>query len=138
MAGFLSDVQMDAVLDSLWGSGVPSTWYVALMTLAPDTEGNGGTEAAWSGYARVAVTNDPTEWPAAAAGVKVNANELDYGTAGSGPTDLVGFAFVDDPTAPIDTGNFYAYVELTGAPVSVVNGAPVKFPAGNIDLTRCA
>ncbi len=134
---FFSDDQMDAVLDSVWGSSTPTTWYVALMVVAPGTDGTGGTEASWSGYAAVAVTNDATEWPAAASGLKSNANELDYGSAGSGPSDLVGFAFYDHPTLRLPA-NFFAYVELTGAPVTVVNGAPVKFPAGNIDLTRCA
>lgn len=49
----------------------PATVYVALYT-APPTDAGGGTEVATGSYARVAVTNNATNWPAAVNGVKRN------------------------------------------------------------------
>ncbi len=138
---FFQDDVMDAILDDAFGNfsgNYPVTYYVALMTTTPDPDGTGGVEAAYTDYARFAVSNDPTEFPAAAAGAKSNANEWDYGTAGSGPTTIVSFAFVDDPTAPIDASNLYAVVDVTGGTLIVNNGADVKFPAEGVVLTRCA
>lgn len=140
MAGFFQTDVQDAILDRYWGGGAPDapvTWYIALFTTMPDADGTGGVEAAWSGYARAAVTNDATEWPAAAAGVKSNANEIDYGTAGSGPTNVVGFGFYDDPTSVLPA-HFWAAVDVTGGTVTINNGADVKFPALAIDLGGCA
>lgn len=140
MAGFFTDPYAENLLDYYWG-GVdpipdtpPVTWYVGLFTTMPDPDGTGGVEAAWTGYARVASTNDLTEWPAAAAGLKSNANALDYGSAASGPTSVVGFGFFDDPTV----GNLWFAVDVTGGVVVVNNGADAVFPPGSIDLSRCA
>lgn len=137
MTAFFTDAQMDAILDSYWGSGTPATWYVALFTVAPGVDGTGGTEAAYTGYSRVAVTNNATEWPAAAAGLKSNANALAYGVAGSGPTNVVAFGFYDHPTLATAV-HLFAVVAITGAPVPINNGADVTVASGAIDLTRCA
>lgn len=142
MAGFFQTDVQDAILDAYWGNsgliaGVPATWYLALFTTMPDADGNGGVEAAWSGYSRAVVANDSTEWPGAVAGEKSNANEIDYGTAGSGPTLVVGFGFYDDPTSVLPA-NFFAGVDVTGGTVTINNGADVKFPAEAIDLGGCA
>lgn len=134
---FLTDAQMDAVLDSYWGDGSPVTWYIALFTTLPATDGTGGVEAAYTAYARAAVTNDATNWPAAAAGLKSNGTLISYGVAGSGPTVVLGFGFYDHPTLATPV-HLFAVVDLTGAPVTINNGADVDFPIGAIDLTRCA
>lgn len=135
---FLTDDFMDEVLDQIWGddAGVtpPATWYIALFTTMPGTDGTGGVEAAFTDYARVAVSNDLTEWPAAVAGVKTNANPVDYGIAGSGPTTIVGFGFLDDPTA----GDLWYACEVTGGTVIIGNGADASFSSGAIVVTRCA
>lgn len=137
MAGFFTDTYMNTLLDEYWGDQSPDTppgtWYLALFTTMPATDGTGGVEAAWSGYARQASTNDPTEWPAAVAGVKSNANPIDYGTAGSGPTSIVGFGFYDDPSA----GNLWFAAEVTGGPVVVNDGADAVFEDGAIVIQPC-
>lgn len=137
MPAFLADDVLESVLDSLWGSGTPATWYIALFTVAPGTDGSGGTEAAYTAYARASSTNNATEWPAAAARVKSNANPIDFGVAGSGPTVIVGFGFYDDPTSVLEA-HFFAYVPVTGGTVTINNGADVVFQTGSIDLTGCA
>ncbi len=141
MPAFLEDDTLADVLDHLWGAvaapAAPATWYIALFTVAPGTDGSGGTEASYTAYARAPVTNDATEWPNTISRVKSNANDIDFGVAGSGPTSIVGFGFYDDPTSVLEA-NFFAYVPVTSPPVVINNGADVKFLAGDIDLTGCA
>lgn len=139
---FLVDDLMTSVLDQFWGdagaTSPPATYYIALFTVTPDTDGTGGTEAAYTDYARFAVTNDATEFPTASGSppVKSNANEWDFGVAGSGPTNVVSLGFYDDPTAT-SAANLWAVVDLTGAPIPINNGADVKILGGSLDLTGC-
>ena len=138
MTGFLQDTRLAAVLDSIWGSGTPATFYVALFTTAPGTDGTGGVEAAYTGYSRFSVTNNATEFPAAAGSppVKSNANDWDFGVAGSGPTNVVAVGFYDDPTSTL-ASHLWAVVDLTGSPVTINSGADVKILASTLDLTGC-
>lgn len=135
---FLEDDKLADVLDSIFGSGTPASFYVALFTVAPGTDGTGGTEAAYTDYDRFAVTNDSGEFPAASGSppVKSNANDWDYGVAGSGPTDVVALGFYDDPSSVLPA-NLWAVVDITGAPITINNGADVKILATTLDLTGC-
>lgn len=85
MAGFKSNYLRLEILDHILGGADytrPATVYVALYTVAP-TAGTAGTEVSTSGtgYARLAVTNDATSWPAAASSLKKNGIAFDFGTA---------------------------------------------------------
>lgn len=61
-----SDARKRAVLDRELGSGSPTaTWYWALSTTEPQPDGTGFTEPVGNSYARVAKTNNPTNFPAA-------------------------------------------------------------------------
>lgn len=135
---FLTDTQLAAILDQLFGSSDPTTFYVALFTTAPATDGTGGVEAAYTDYSRFAVTNDATEFPNASGSppVKSNANDWDYGTAGSGPTDVVAFGFYNDPTST-SAADLIAVVAITDEPVAINNGADVKVLNGTLDLGGC-
>lgn len=140
---FLQDDVMDAVLDGLFGDAgsvvPPGTYYIALFTVAPDPDGTGGTEASYTDYDRFAVSNDASEFPAASGSppIKTNANDWDFGIAGSGPTNVVAIGFYDDPSST-SAADLWAVVDLTGAPVPINNGADVKILAGALDLTGCA
>ena len=66
MAGGKADYLESAQLnESLGGTAyaAPATTYVALYSASP-TDASAGTELAGGGYARVAVTNNTTNWPA--------------------------------------------------------------------------
>lgn len=76
-----SEDYANEVLDNYLGSGSPATVYVGLYTSAPAADGTGGTEVTGGSYARAAVTNDATNWPAAAARTKSNANSIAFATA---------------------------------------------------------
>lgn len=142
MAGLI-DPYLDEVLDYYFGavsppaSVPPATWFVGLFETLPADSGSGGTEVAWSGYARQSVSNDLTEWPDAAAGAKSNANPIDFGTAGSGPTDVRGVGIWDN-VALTGAAHLWYWNELTGQPISVPNGADFSFSAGALVISRCA
>jgi hypothetical protein len=143
MSGFYKDAHQGAITGEMFGSRAsfptpPGTYYVALFTTMPGTTGSGGVEASYTGYARFAVANSSGEFgaPAGSPPVVSNTNDWDFGIAGSGPTSVVGFGFYDDPTSTA-TAHFFAAVTLTGAPVTINNGADVKFLAGAVDLGGC-
>lgn len=141
MAGLI-DPYLEDVLDFYWGGVAPvtptppATWYVGLFTAAPADAGTGGTEAAYTGYTRQAVTNNPTEWPAASGGAKSNANPIDFGIAGSGPTALVAVGFWDDPTLT-GAAHLWYWNLLTGTPISLPNGGNFSFSTGQLVIDRC-
>jgi hypothetical protein len=76
-----STTYANTILDALLGSGAPATLYIGLYTASPNPDGTGGTEVTGGSYARVAVTNDATHWPAAAGGSKHNALAVTFATA---------------------------------------------------------
>lgn len=136
MSGLI-DTRMDVLLDEYWGAQAaatpPVTWYIGLFTTLPANDGTGGVEAAFTGYARQPSTNNLTEWPAAAAGVKANGSVIDYGVAASGPTAIVGFGFFD----AVSAGNLWAFAPVTSSPVSIPNGGDASFAVGAIVIDRC-
>lgn len=74
--GRLSDADANALLDSLYGSGTPATRYYGLSTTQPANDGTNITEPSGGSYARVAVTNNSTNWPAASARAKSNGTAM--------------------------------------------------------------
>lgn len=114
----------------------PATVYVALYSVTPG-DGGGGTEATGSGYARLAVTNNATNFPAASGdspGTKANGTVFTFATPTgdwSGGADMVAFGIHDDPTA----GNLLIWGALT-VPKPALNGDPVFFPIGALTWTE--
>jgi hypothetical protein len=81
--GAMSDFLENELLDHILGGADyarPATVYVALYTAVP-TDAGGGTEVAGGSYARAAVTNNSTNFPAAVAGSKGNAVALTFPAA---------------------------------------------------------
>lgn len=79
-----TDYLENEVLDHILGGADfvrPASVYIALSTTTPAENGSGFTEPAVGAYARVAVTNNATEWPAASSGSKANANAVQFPTA---------------------------------------------------------
>jgi hypothetical protein len=122
----LSDTYETTTLNWLFTSGAvtrPTTWFIALYTVAP-TDSTAGTEVTGGSYARQAVTmtitgdtasNSATvEWPAASAS---------WGT-------VVAAAIMDASTG----GNIITYGTLT-ASKAIGSGDVFRFPAGDFDVT---
>ena len=85
-----STAYANEVLDALFGSGSPATLYIALYTAMPNADGTGGTEVSGGSYARAAVTNNATNFPAASGGSKSNGTAINFATASAGWGNIVG------------------------------------------------
>lgn len=135
MASGLSDYFENAVLGHLFGNQaltVPGTYYVGLWTATLSDSSTGSTAGEPSGgaYARVAVTNNGSNWDAVSGGATANTNLIAFpmATASWGTITYVGIC--DASTA----GNMIAYAELT-TPVTVSTYDTVLFQPGDLDIT---
>jgi len=133
MAGSKSDFLENELLDHVLGGGDysrPATVYVALFTVAPSDSG-GGTEVSGGSYARVAVTNNATNWPAASGGAKSNGTEIAFPEATASWGTVVAFAIFDAETG----GNMLYWADLTTSK-SIDSGDTAKFAVGDLDITE--
>lgn len=128
--GSLSDYYENAILDYVAGGGGDprkSTLYFALYTVAP-TDSGGGTEMTtdnWSNYARVAVTNNNTNFPSTSSRTKTNGTDISWGTASSSDDDVAVAVGLFDASSG---GNLLMWDAI--ASITVQNGNTVKIPAG--------
>lgn len=132
MAGSFSDFLELEVLDHVFGAATytaPATLYVAAYTAAP-TDAGGGTEATGGSYARVAVTNNATNFPAASAGAKANGTAITFPTATASWGTIVAAAILDAATA----GNFLGWCDLAVSK-AVGSGDTLQFAVGDLDIT---
>ena len=84
-----SQPRLRALLDADFGSGTPATWYLAAFLTMPAADGTGGVEPAVGSYARVAVTNNGTNWPVATTVSGVTTVESTYFLSGGTTADTV-------------------------------------------------
>jgi len=130
--GSFSNFLENELLDHVFGNAAytaPATLYVALFTATPSDAG-GGTEVSGGSYARVAVTNNATNFPAASAGVKSNGTAITFPMATASWGTVAAFGIFDAVTA----GNLLAWGALS-ASRAVANLDIVYFPAGDLDIT---
>jgi hypothetical protein len=133
MAGSKSDYLENKLLDHVLGNTAytaPTTVYIALYTVAP-TDSGGGTEVSGGSYARVAITNNTTNFPAASGGSKSNGTDITFPTATADWGTVVAFGIFDLSTG----GNLLYWATLTTSK-SILNGDTAKFTAGNITITE--
>lgn len=134
MAG-KSDWLENKVLDHLLGGPDlvrPGTIYVALFTVAPTADaGTGGTEVTGGAYARVGVTNNTTNFPAATGGVKSNGAVITFPTATAPWGTIVAFGIYDALTA----GNLLFWNVVTANKVISTNDI-AQFPIGSLVFTE--
>jgi hypothetical protein len=133
MAGSKSDYLENKLLDHVLGGGDysrPATVYIALFTVAP-TDAGGGTEVSGTGYSRKAVTNNDTNWPAAASGAKSNGTDITFDEATGDWGTVVALGIFDAASG----GNLLYWCDLTVSK-TINSGDTAKFAAGDIDLTE--
>ena len=133
MAGSKSDYLENEILDHVLGNAAytaPATVYIALFTVAP-TDAGGGTEVTGGSYARKAVTNDVTNWPAAASGAKANGTDITFAEATADWGTVVAMAIFDAVTA----GNMLYWGDLTVSK-AINSGDTAKFATGDIDISE--
>lgn len=128
MAGF-SNYGENLVLTWLLTTGSatrPTSWYIALYTVAPG-EGGGGTEVSGGSYARQAATftvsgTAPTE--------ATNSAAIEFPTATASWGTVVAAAIFDASTS----GNMLAFANLDTSK-AIDSGDVLRFNAGALDLT---
>lgn len=132
MAGSFSDYLENKVLDEVFGAtafAAPATVYVELYTAAPSDAG-GGTPVSGGSYARLAVTNNTTNFPNASGGSKTNGTAFTWGAASANWGTIVAMGFFDASSA----GNLLAWADLTTSK-AVNTGDIASFPASSITIT---
>jgi len=130
--GAASDYLENKILDHILGKvtyTAPDTVYIGLAAEVND-DGSISGEPTEASYARVAVTNNATNFPAASNGSKSNGTDIVFGEA-TGDWGTVNYAFIADA----DTGgNVLLYGGLT-TPKTINSGDIVKFSTGNLTFT---
>jgi hypothetical protein len=128
-----SDFLENKTLDHILGGPDyvrPATVYLGLFTSAP-ADGSAGTEVAGGAYARAAVTNDASHWPAAAGGVKSNGAAITFAQATAPWGTVVAFAVFDALVA----GNMLFWGVLT-VNKTVATGDTPSYPIGSLVFTE--
>lgn len=131
--GTFSDFLENELLDHVFGNAAytaPATLYLAAFTVAPNDAGTGGTECTGGSYARLAVTNNATNFPAASGGAKSNGVAFEFieATAGWGTVVFIG---VYDA---VSGGNFLGGGTLAVSQ-TVNTGNILRVKIGDMDLT---
>jgi hypothetical protein len=133
MGSFADFLELE-LLDHVFGNAAytaPATLYVALYTVTPTDASASGTEVTGGSYARVAVTNNATNWPAASGGAKANGTAITFPAPTANWGTVVAFAIYDAATV----GNELAWGALT-VNKTINNGdAAPSFAVGDLDIT---
>jgi hypothetical protein len=120
----VSTAEAAQILNKVFGGTnftAETTWYVGLLS--------GGTELTGSGYARVAVTNNTTNWPAISANVKTNGTAITFPAASADwlTADEVGIWVASSGGSP-------KYRDALEIPVTVRSGQTREFEAGALTI----
>jgi len=108
----------------------PATVYIALYTATPSDSG-GGTEVSAASYARKAVTNNSTNFPAASGGGKANGTVIEFVTAEESWGTVVAWGIFDALT-----GGNLMYWGLLTVEKEISQGDEIRFPVDALTLTE--
>lgn len=132
MPGSKSDYLENKILDLVVGGQAyspPASLYFGLLTVAP-TDAGGGTEVTGGGYARVAVTNNLTNFPAASAGSKQNASPITWPGATAAWGTAVAVGIYDAASG----GNLLFWTTISNKLIDTND--IVSIPANNLTITE--
>lgn len=131
--GYISDRIANSLVDELFG-GVgytpPATLYIGLSLQAPGDAGSSDTPPTGSGYARVAKTNNTTNFPSASSRQKTNGTAVTFPTATGGSWGTVTHWTVYE-SATGGTADFVGWGTLD-APQTVNAGTYLEFGTGSM------
>lgn len=108
---------------------VPTTLYFGLSTTAINIDGTGATEPSGGSYARVALTNNKTNWSVASNGIITNSTAITFPTSTASWGTITYVAIWDALTV----GNIWWYDALTPSR-SVASSTTVLFAIGAVTV----
>jgi hypothetical protein len=122
------------VLDSVFGGvalSMPGQWFVALSTSTPTEAGANFSEPSSGAYARVAVTNNLTNFPSAVNGSKTNGTAITFpeSTTSWGTITYIGFF-------NLASGGSLYYYEALPVSKAVAANTTVYFSIGSLTLSN--
>jgi len=133
MAGGIHPDLANDLLDHLLGGGDYTrlgSVYVGLFIVMPSLAGSGFTEASGGGYARQAVTNNATNFPAASSGAKKNGTAISWSAFSAAIGTVLGAGIWDASTS----GKLLAWANLSSA-IYVASGQGFEIPANGLTFT---
>jgi hypothetical protein len=114
-----------------YSGGLPATYYVGLSTSTINFDGTGATEPTGIGsYARVALTNNKTNWAVASNGVLTNATAVNFAESSASWGTVTNVGLWDALTA----GNIWWFDALSPSR-AVASLTTVIFSVGAITVT---
>jgi hypothetical protein len=127
-----------ASLDHVFGGTTftaSGTLYVGLSTTTPAEDGTNFTEPATaSGYARVGIINNKTNWSTASqvstSGEVHNRTAITFPTSTGNWGTITHFGIFDNPT----TGNLYLQAALSGGPQTININNQISFSSGTLKI----
>lgn len=131
--GSFTDYLENKVLDHILGGPDytrPATVYVGLSTTTITDAGGNITEPVGNAYARISVTNNATNWPAASGGSKSNGVELQFPEATGAWGTVIDF-FLSDASSG---GNIMGYGTLP-VPKSPTAGDILRYQVDALEVT---
>ena len=138
MAGSKSNYLENKLLDAVLGGpafSLPANVYIALSTAAYSETATGASmnevSTSGTGYARVAIANNTTNWPAASNGIKANANAITFPAATAAWGTVLSFYIVDAAT----NGNVLYGGDLASSR-TVNSGDTCSFATSAITITE--
>lgn len=141
MTNTLWDAEMNYMFRGGTAPTVPAKYYIALFTSALSNLGTVPTEVSTSGtgYARVEVDADNTEWSDPTSGganrTVSNINDITFGTPTANWGTITGLGiFTHATSTSINDLYFYGAMQVQKT-VNNGDGAP-KIPAGNLKISR--
>lgn len=128
------DAEERLILDSRFGSGSPATWYVGLGTTTSSEDGTGFTEPVGNAYARVAVTNNVTNFPAAS--TTANKTVKRNGTAITWPNPTGSWGLLGEVGFfDVSTGGTPRYTQGIDDPIAPKSGnTPVELAPNELEI----
>jgi hypothetical protein len=133
MAGSKSNALENSILNHILGGPDftrPATVYLALYTTGQNDSG-AGTEVSAADYTRLAITNNATNFPAAASGAKSNGTDFVFPEAVNAWGLIVAWTLLDAATA----GNMLYWGDFTQTQTIGV-GSAAKVKAGDLDFSE--
>lgn len=136
MASGKTDACENVTLDAWFGSAVlgPATWHMALVITTAPTDSAAGPEPVGNGYARIAITNNATNFPAASGGSKTNGATITSAVSTGAWGTIIAVEFYDAATG----GNRRFYADIDLANQQNINAANQQWsiPAGSLTITE--